>query len=122
MKLKGKAALVTGSSRGIGRAVALRFAKEGARVAIHALSRRDKAEAVASEIRAAGGEAAVLIGDVSKKKDAEALVAGTIAAFGALDILVSNAGIVIDRPFVESTDEDWSRAISTNLTGFFNMV
>jgi 3-oxoacyl-[acyl-carrier protein] reductase len=122
MTLKGKTALVTGSARGIGRAVALRFAQEGAKLAVHALSNRDKAEQVAKEIRAAGGQAVVLMGDVSQRKDAEGLVAGTIEAFGKLDILVSNAGIIIDKPFVESTDEDWSRAISTNLTGFFNMV
>ena len=122
MTLKGKTALVTGSARGIGRAVALRFAQEGAKLVVHALSNRNKAEQVAEEIRAAGGEAVVLMGDVSQRKDAEAIVAGAIEAFGKLDILVSNAGIIIDKPFVESTDEDWSRAISTNLTGFFNMV
>jgi len=122
MGLKGKSALITGSSRGIGRAVALRFAKDGARVVVNCVASRDKADAVVKEIRAAGGEAVVAVGDVSKKADAERLVKSSIEAFGKLDILVSNAGIIIDRPFTESTDEDWVRSIEVNLTGFFNMA
>lgn len=121
MNLTGKSAIVTGSSRGIGRAVALRFARDGAAVAVNGVSNRAKAEAVAGEIAAAGGRAIVVQADVSRRADAERLVAETIAAFGKVDILVSNAGIVIDRPFVDSTDEDWSRAIETNLHGFFNV-
>src|SRR5262249_16790842 len=77
---------------------------------------------VVEEIRKAGGEAVVVQADVSKKADAERLIADTIKAFGQLDILVSNAGIVIDRPFVESTDDDWTRAIENNLHGFFNIT
>ena len=122
MDLKGKSALITGSSRGIGRAVALRFAKDGAKVVVNCVSTRDKADAVAKEIRAAGGEAVVAVGDVSKKADAERLVKSAIDNFGKLDILVSNAGIIIDRPFVESTEEDWARSIEVNLRGFFNMT
>ncbi len=122
MDLKGKSALITGSSRGIGRAVALRFARDGAKVVVNCVASRDKAEAVAKEIRAAGGEAVVAVGDVSKRADAERLVKSAIEAFGKLDILVSNAGIIMDRPFTESTDEDWVRSIEVNLTGFFNMA
>jgi NAD(P)-dependent dehydrogenase (short-subunit alcohol dehydrogenase family) len=122
MNLTGKAAIVTGSSRGIGKAVAQRFARDGAKVTINCVSTIDKANAVADEIRAAGGDAIVVPADVSKKVDAERLIADTIGAFGKVDILVSNAGIVIDRPFVESTDEDWTRAIENNLHGFFNIT
>ena len=121
MTLNGKAALVTGSSRGIGRAIALRFARDGARVAVSCLKTRDKADAVAREIIDSGGEAVVVQGDVSIRADADRLVAETTAAFGAVDILVSNAGIVIDRPFLESTLEDWNAAMENNLRGFFNI-
>ncbi|GIL00077.1 MAG: beta-ketoacyl-ACP reductase [Alphaproteobacteria bacterium] len=122
MNLKGKTAIVTGSSRGIGKAIALRFARDGAKVAVNCVSTVDKANAVADEIRRGGGEAIVVQADVSKRADAERLVAETAQAFGHVDILVSNAGIVIDRPFVESTDEDWERAIESNLHGFFNVT
>jgi NAD(P)-dependent dehydrogenase (short-subunit alcohol dehydrogenase family) len=122
MDLRNKSAIVTGSSRGIGRAIALRFARDGAKVAVNCVSTLDKANAVADEIRKAGGEAIVVQADVSKRADAERLVGETIKAFGKVDILVSNAGIVIDRPFVESTDDDWTRAIESNLHGFFNIT
>jgi NAD(P)-dependent dehydrogenase (short-subunit alcohol dehydrogenase family) len=122
MNLTGKTAIVTGSSRGIGRAVAKRLARDGAKVTVNCVSTVDKAKAVVEEIRAAGGEAVVVQADVAKKADAERLIADTIAAFGQVDILVSNAGIVIDRPFVDSSDEDWRRAIESNLHGFFNVA
>jgi 3-oxoacyl-[acyl-carrier protein] reductase len=122
MDLKGKTAIVTGSSRGIGKAVAKRFARDGAKVAVNCVSTVDKAKAVVEEIKKAGGEAVVVQADVSKKADAERLIADTIKAFGQVDILVSNAGIVIDRPFVDSTDDDWTRAIENNLHGFFNIT
>ncbi|MBI1775163.1 MAG: 3-oxoacyl-ACP reductase FabG [Proteobacteria bacterium] len=122
MTLKDKSAIITGSSRGIGRAVALRFASDGARVVVNCVANRTKADAVAQEIRNLGGEAIVIRADVSRRRDAERLIKGTVDAFGKLDILVSNAGIIIDRPFMESTDEDWERAIGTNLTGFFNVT
>jgi len=121
MDLKNKSAIVTGSARGIGRAIALRFARDGAKVTVNSLSSRDKAEAVADEIRKAGGEAIVVQADVSKRQEADRLVAETIKAFGKVDILVSNAGVIIDRPFIDSTDEDWTRAIETNLHGFYNV-
>jgi len=122
MRLESKSAIVTGSSRGIGKAVALRFAKEGARVVVNCVANRDKAEDVAREIRAAGGTAVVVQADVAKRGDAERLIAEAVKAFGRLDILVSNAGIIIDRAFVDSTDEDWVRSIGTNLGGFFNVT
>jgi NAD(P)-dependent dehydrogenase (short-subunit alcohol dehydrogenase family) len=122
MDLSNKSAIVTGSARGIGRAIALRFARDGARVTVNCVNSVEKAEEVAREIRAAGGQAIVVQADVSRKEQAQRLVDDTIKAFGKVDILVSNAGIVIDRPFVESTDEDWTRAIENNLHGFFNVT
>jgi NAD(P)-dependent dehydrogenase (short-subunit alcohol dehydrogenase family) len=122
MDLRGKSAIVTGSSRGIGKAIALRFARDGARVTVNCVATVEQAEAVAGEIRAGGGEAIVVPADVSRRDQAERLIAETIKAFGKVDILVSNAGIVIDRPYVESTDEDWTRAIENNLHGFFNVT
>jgi NAD(P)-dependent dehydrogenase (short-subunit alcohol dehydrogenase family) len=122
MDLRGKSAIVTGSSRGIGKAIAMRFARDGARVTVNCVSTTDQAEAVARQIRADGGEAIVVPADVSRRDQAERLIGETIKAFGKVDILVSNAGIVIDRPYVESTDEDWTRAIENNLHGFFNVT
>jgi NAD(P)-dependent dehydrogenase (short-subunit alcohol dehydrogenase family) len=122
MDLRGKSAIVTGSSRGIGKAIAQRFARDGARVTVNCVATVEQAEAVAREIRADGGEAIVVPADVSRRDQAERLIAETIKAFGKVDILVSNAGIVIDRPYVESTDEDWTRAIENNLHGFFNVT
>jgi 3-oxoacyl-[acyl-carrier protein] reductase len=121
MQLKGKVAVVTGSSRGIGRAVAERFARDGAKVVVNYVRNRKAADDVVAGIRAAEGEAVAMKADVGKKADAQSLIKAAIKAFGRLDILVSNAGIVIDRPFVDSTDKDWMASIETNLHGFFNV-
>jgi NAD(P)-dependent dehydrogenase (short-subunit alcohol dehydrogenase family) len=121
MNLKGKTAIVTGSSRGIGKAVAERLAREGAKVVVNCVSTVDKAKAVADGIRKGGGEAIVVQADVSKRADAERLVAETVKAFGHLDILVSNAGIVIEtvrrqhRRGLVARDRE-------NLHGFFNVT
>ena len=121
MQLKDKTAIVTGSSRGIGKAVAERFARDGARVVVNYVRNKKAADAVVAGIRKAGGEAVAVKADVSKRADAERLIKSAIKAFGRLDIVVSNAGIVIDRPFIESTDEDWIASIENNLHGFFNV-
>ena len=121
MNLKGKVAIVTGSTRGIGKAIGHRFAGDGAKVVIHGVMNKEKGRAVAKEIQQAGGEAAVVMADVSHREQAEVLIEKAIETFGQIDILVSNAGIVIDKPFVESLDEDWDRAININLRGFFNV-
>ena len=121
MQLKGKVAVVTGSSRGIGRAVAERFAQDGAKVVVNYVRNRKAADEVVAGIRANKGEAVAVKADVAKKTDAERLIQAAIKAYGRLDILVSNAGIIIDRPFVESSDKDWMASIETNLHGFFNV-
>ena len=121
MNLKDKVAIVTGSTRGIGKGIAQRFAREGARVVINGVTNKKKGQAVANDIQKTGAEATVVMADVSQREEAALLAKKAIEAFGQIDILVSNAGIVIDKPFVESQDEDWDRAININLRGFFNV-
>ena len=118
-RLSGKRALVTGASRGIGRAVALRLAAEGASVALNYRAGREEAEAVAAEIAASGGSAAVLQGDVSVAAEAEALVGAAEAALGGLDILVNNAGATRDNLLMRLSEDDWDAALNTNLKGAF---
>src|SRR5215468_1097072 len=94
-RLDGRVALVTGASRGIGRAVALTLAAEGARVAVNYVSRAGDADAVVAAIRANGGSAAAVRADVSVRADVDVMVAGVTAQLGPIDILVNNAGIAI---------------------------
>ena len=122
MKLNEKVAIITGASRGIGEAVAQRFAAEGASVVVNYRSNADLAEAVVNRVRDAGGNAIALQADVSSRSDTDRLRDETLDTFGKIDILISNAGIVIDKPFIDSTDDDWSAAIGTNLRGFFNVT
>lgn len=122
MKLQDKVAIITGSSRGIGKAIALRFAAEGAKIVVNCRTTREQAQQVGHQVEEHGSQAIVVIADVSRKADAERLRDEALRAFGQIDILVSNAGIVIDRPFIESSDADWEAAINTNLRGFFNVT
>ncbi len=122
MRFENRTAVITGSSRGIGKAIALRFAEEGAKIVVNCRRTLEQAEAVAAQIRDGGGVATVVRADVSQKADAERLRDEALTAFGGIDILISNAGIVIDRAFIDSTDEDWATAIGTNLNGFFNVT
>ena len=121
MQLKDKVAIVTGSSRGIGKAIAERFAREGAKVVVNYVRNKKAADNVVAGIRRAKGTAIAVKADVSQRPQAERLIKAAVKEFGRLDILVSNAGIVIDRPFVESTEADWTAAIENNLHGFFNV-
>ncbi len=121
MQLKNKVAIVTGSSRGIGKGIAERFARDGAKVIVNYVKNKKAADAVVAGIRKNGGEATAVKADVSKKAEAQKLIRSAIKTYGRLDILVSNAGIVIDKPFVDSTDKDWASAIENNLHGFYNV-
>lgn len=118
MKLLNKTAIVTGSRRGIGRAIALALAKEGASVVITDLD-RDDCQKVVDEIMAAGGRALAVKCDVSVKTEVQSLVAETIAEYGKVDILVNNAAVGVVKHFLRLTEEDWDRVLSVNLKGAF---
>lgn len=118
-KLKGKVALVTGSSRGIGRSVAIGFAREGADVAINYCQNTAAAEEVANIVRQEGSRSLLVRADTRIRKEVEAMVAGVVKEFGRIDILVNNAGISAATPFLEITEEEWNRVIETNLRGYF---
>lgn len=117
--LDGKAALVTGGSRGIGRAICLELARRGAKVAVNYQSNAALAEEVVAEITAAGGEAFAIQGDVAESGDAATLVKETVDRFGALDILVNNAGITRDGLLMRMSEDDWDAVHRTNLRGAF---
>ncbi len=118
--LSGRVALVTGASRGIGRAIASRLASRGALVV--AAARGDNARATVEEIRAAGGTAEVLALDVTDPSGAAAAIAATAGAHGRLDILVNNAGITKDQLMLRMKRDDWDTVIATNLTAAFALT
>jgi 3-oxoacyl-[acyl-carrier protein] reductase len=124
MKLENKIALVTGSSSGIGRGVALAFAAEGADLVINhpTAAEGPAAEAVAAEVRAQGRRARVMKADVSLEEDAQALFAGTMEAFGRVDILVNNAGIAPSGLVHELEAAVWDRVMAVHLRGTFLMT
>lgn len=119
MKLENKIALITGSSRGIGRATALLFAKEGAKVVVNYIKNETAANEVVQEIKQNGGEAVAIQADVSEENQVKKMVEKVIAQFGKIDILVNNAGIVFDVPFKERTVDQWRQTLNVNLIGTF---
>jgi meso-butanediol dehydrogenase / (S,S)-butanediol dehydrogenase / diacetyl reductase len=118
MKLLDKTAIVTGSRRGIGKAIALALAQEGARVVICDLNLED-CRKVAGEIQATGGQALPIQCDVSSKTEILAMVDSAVSEFGRVDILVNNAATGVIKPFVRLTEEDWDRTFSVNVRGAF---
>lgn len=120
--LAGKVALVTGASRGIGKAIACKLAREGAKVIINYNGSKEKAEAVKSEIEAAGGQAEVYQCDVSDYTACETLIQTVIKEEGSLDILVNNAGITKDGLLMKMSEEDFDKVLDTNLKGAFNTI
>jgi 3-oxoacyl-[acyl-carrier protein] reductase len=119
-RLSGRVALVTGGSRGIGRAIAVALASEGAAVAVNYRSGRVEAEEVVSEIQAAGGRAIAIAADVAELAEAEAMVERTIAELGGLHVLVNNAGIARDGLLYTMQPDDWLAVMRVNFGGTFN--
>jgi NAD(P)-dependent dehydrogenase (short-subunit alcohol dehydrogenase family) len=117
MKLKGKRALVTGAARGIGRGIAEVFADEGAEVAVNDFENLAQAEEVVRAISAKGTRAMAIGGDVAKRADVEPMIDRVWKELGPIDILVNNAGIETIVPFLELTDEQWTRLTDVNLRG-----
>ncbi|MDH4063478.1 MAG: glucose 1-dehydrogenase [Acidobacteriota bacterium] len=119
MRLKGKNALVTGSSRGIGRGIAIRYAQEGANVAINYVGAAQAAEDTLAAVTAYGVRGVILPADVANVGEVQALVERAAAELGPLDILVNNAGIEKHAPFWEVTEQDYDKVIDVNLKGVF---
>jgi 3-oxoacyl-[acyl-carrier protein] reductase len=118
-RLQGKVAVVTGASRGIGKAIALALATEGAKVAINYASSSTAADGVVAEINAAGGEAIAIQADVSKSEQVEAMIAQVQEKWQRIDVVVNNAGITRDTLLMRMKNEDWQSVIDLNLTGVF---
>lgn len=117
--LQGQKALVTGSSSGIGRGVALALAEAGADVVVNYAGSKEKAEEVAEEVSKFGGKVLVAKADVAKEEDVQAMFQLMFKEMGTIDILVNNAGLQQDSPFVDMTLEKWNKVIGINLTGQF---
>jgi 3-oxoacyl-[acyl-carrier protein] reductase len=120
MELSGQVALVTGGSRGLGRATALELARGGADVVINYVRNVEAAEAVSREVESLGRRALLVQGDVGRTEDVEAMFERTLAEYGRLDILVNNAGVTRDTLLLRMKEEDWDLVLSTNLKSIFN--
>ncbi len=120
MSFEGKTAVVTGASRGIGRAVALELARRGARVVVNYNRSPDAAAEVVAAVEAAGGLGRAIQADVSEYAQAEALIKDAVAAFGSLEILVNNAGTTRDMLIMMMPEDDWDAVLRTNLKSAFN--
>jgi NAD(P)-dependent dehydrogenase (short-subunit alcohol dehydrogenase family) len=128
--LDGKAVVVTGAGRGIGRDIALMMAEQGAKVIVNDLggaadgagADATLAQEVVNEIKAVGGDAVANFGNVAKPADARAMVEQAMDTFGTIDVIVNNAGILRDTIFHKMTEEDWDAVIAVHLKGSFNMA
>ena len=119
MRLTDKIALVTGSSRGVGRAVALGFAKEGAKVVVNYTSNETAAKEVVDEIQSLGSEAIAVKADVAQKTEVESLVGAAVETFGKIDILVNNAGFTRPALMIKMTEDQWDQVVDIHLKGAF---
>lgn len=118
LRLDNKVAIVTGGSRGIGRAIALQFAEAGARVVVASRNLADL-EKVSDEIRSLGGEAMAVQANIALKPDVDAMVAKTVERFGRVDILVNNAAINVMRPLLDLREDGWDKVMNVSLKGYF---
>ncbi|MCK6619825.1 MAG: 3-oxoacyl-[acyl-carrier-protein] reductase [Calditrichaceae bacterium] len=121
MQLQDKVAVVTGSTKGIGKEIALEFARRGAKVVVSGRN-AERAEAVCAEIKAAGGSAMAVVGDVSRMADAQQLIERALEQFGQIDVLVNNAGITRDNLLMRMKEEEWDEVLAINLKGAFNCI
>jgi 3-oxoacyl-[acyl-carrier protein] reductase len=119
MRFKNKFVLITGASRGIGKAAAILFAKEGAKIVVNYFSSENEARKAVDEIKRIGSEAIAIKCDVSKENEVEAMINKAIEVFGKIDILVNNAGIVYDAPIFKKTSKQWKRTMEVNLFGTY---
>jgi 3-oxoacyl-[acyl-carrier protein] reductase len=119
MQLKGKTAVVTGSGRGLGKAIALKLAQMGANIVLNDISVSDAIDATCEEFKAAGYNVIVTKGDVRNESDVKDMVSKAAEAFGSLDILVNNAGITKDKPMAMMSEQDWDDVLDINLKGAF---
>ncbi|MGA2463760.1 MAG: 3-oxoacyl-ACP reductase family protein [Thermodesulfobacteriota bacterium] len=122
MRLRGRVALITGSSRGIGRATAIRFAEEGASIVVNYIQNGDKADEVKRLIENMGGKAITVKADVANRTEVKEMIDKALEHFCRLDILVNNVGVPRDALIYKMTEEDWDFAINVNLKGSFNCV
>ena len=119
LKLAGKVVIVTGAARGIGRAIAKRFAEEGAKVVVNYNTSEREASSLADEIRREGGQSIVVKADVTRSEEVNRLVKTTVEKYGRVDVLVNNAGIIIREDFLDAKEETWDRTIDTNLKSVY---
>ncbi|HLD80605.1 MAG TPA: 3-oxoacyl-ACP reductase family protein [archaeon] len=119
LKLEGKTALVTGASRGIGRAIALEFAREGADVVVNYVKAKDEAEKVVNEVKSLGRRAIAVKADVSKAKEAMWLIERAVKEFRRVDVLVNNAAVFLRHDFSKATEETWNATLDANLKSAF---
>jgi len=120
MRLKDKVALITGANSGIGKAIATRFAAEGAHVAVnYRPGSAADVEAALAEASSFGPSSIAVVGDVSKREDVERMMEEIVGQFGRIDIAINNAGIEMKKPFLEVTDDEWNKVIAVNLFGSY---
>jgi 3-oxoacyl-[acyl-carrier protein] reductase len=122
MRLSGRVALVTGGGRGIGRATALRMAREGAAVVVNYRDRKEAAQATVAAVEAAGGTALAVQADVREPEEVQQMVELALERFGAIDVLVNNAGVVRDNLLLGMTEAEWREVLDTNLSGAFHTI
>ncbi|HZX20202.1 MAG TPA: 3-oxoacyl-[acyl-carrier-protein] reductase [archaeon] len=122
MNFSGKTAIVTGASRGIGKAIAIALGKHGCNVVVNYFNTKENAKKIAEEIIKAGGNAIHVKADVRSKKEVNEMVAETLRKFGRIDFLVNNAGITKDNFFANITESDWDNVMDVNLKGTYNCV